>query len=55
MRPCARPVRLPKRDLTQAEAERSWSVDRVSLLRCGAEKAEFVRYYDDLIRRVGKR
>lgn len=52
--PCARPVKLPNRDLSQADVERYWSRDRANLVRCAGEKAEVVRYYDDLFKRVGK-
>ena len=52
--PCARPVRLPERKLSQADVEKYWSRDRANLVRCAGEKAEVVRYYDDLFRRIGK-
>ena len=33
--PCAVPVRLPERELTQAEVERFWGRDRSALRACG--------------------
>lgn len=52
--PCNRPVKLPNRDLSQADVEKYWSRDRANLVRCAGEKAEVVKYYDDLFKRVGK-
>jgi len=53
--PCRQPVRLPERELTQVDIERYWRIDRAALVRCAGEKAELVRYYDDLFRRIGKK
>lgn len=53
--PCRRPVAIPDRAITQAEAERYWRVDRASLVRCGAEKREVVRYYENLFKRINKK
>lgn len=52
--PCNRPVKLPNRALSQADVEKYWSRDRANLVKCAGEKAEVVRYYDDLFKRVGK-
>jgi hypothetical protein len=54
-RPCDPPVKIPERDLTRAQVERYWSIDRARLVRCRGEKHELVRYYDDLFRRLAKR
>ena len=48
-------MRLPERELTQVDIERYWRIDRAALVRCAGEKAELVRYYDDLFRRIGKK
>src|SRR5262245_23316821 len=53
--PCNRPVKLPARALTQADVESYWARDRISLVRCAGEKAELVRYYDDLFKRIAKK
>jgi hypothetical protein len=38
-RPCARPVRLPERDLTGQEGEVLWGRDRAALVACGSQAA----------------
>jgi hypothetical protein len=38
-RPCARPVRLPERDLTGQEGEILWGRDRAGLVACGSQAA----------------
>jgi hypothetical protein len=35
--PCPHPVRLPERELTQAEVERFWGRDRSALRACGGQ------------------
>ena len=40
--PCAVPVRLPERALTQAEVETFWGRDRAALRRCGERQAALV-------------
>ncbi|WP_414832176.1 hypothetical protein [Afifella sp. YEN Y35] len=43
--PCADPVTLPGRGLTQAEVEKLWARDRVALTRCGLTKRAVVEFY----------
>jgi len=40
--PCDKPVRLPERALTQAEAETLWGRDRAALRRCGERQRGLV-------------
>lgn len=47
-------MKLPEREMSQADVERYWSRDRANLVKCAGEKAEIVRYYDDLFKRIGK-
>ena len=50
---CSRPVRIPERELTQAEVETLWLRDREALVACGIGKAallEFYRNRDALLR-----
>lgn len=41
---CRKPVDLPDRALTQAEAEKYWQKDRLSLLQCGYTKETLVKW-----------
>jgi hypothetical protein len=40
--PCAEPVRLPARDMTQAEVETAWGRDRTALRDCREKHAALV-------------
>jgi hypothetical protein len=42
--PCAEPVWLPARDMTQAEVETFWGRDRTALRECGDKHAALVAY-----------
>jgi len=44
--PCARPVDLPDRDLTQAEVTAGWGTDRTSLRACEARRQAAVDAVD---------
>lgn len=44
---CATPVRLPERELTQAEVEEYWLRDRQALIECGVSKDALLRYYQN--------
>lgn len=46
--PCAAPVALPDRDLTQGEVAAAWGRDRVSLLACEAKRAGAVAAVDSI-------
>jgi hypothetical protein len=48
-------VKLPNRELSQADVERYWSRDRANLVKCAGEKAEVVGYYDNLFARLAKK
>lgn len=39
---CARPVKLPNRELTQLDVERFWAKDRAELIKCGLTKEKLV-------------
>jgi len=42
---CPRPVRLPDRELSQAEVEAYWLRDRQALIECGLTKQALLNYY----------
>jgi len=42
---CAKPLRLPDRELTQADVEKYWLRDRQALLACGMTKQALLDYY----------
>jgi hypothetical protein len=42
--PCAEPVRLGARDMTQAEVETAWGRDRTALRTCGDQHAALADY-----------
>ena len=42
--PCAPPVALPVRDVTQGEVETWWGRDRSALRECGEKHAALARY-----------
>ena len=44
--PCASPITLPERELTQAEVERYWLKDRKNLVICKRQKDGVVKYYE---------
>lgn len=50
--PCARPVDLPDRDLTQKEVEFYWINDRENLIRCGLQLQDLIAFYEDRDRRL---
>lgn len=52
LRDCSRPVRLPERELTQAEVEEFWLRDRQALVECGVSKEALERYYSDRDARI---
>ena len=43
--PCAKPLRLPERELTQAEVESFWLRDRENLIACGLDKEALLEFY----------
>jgi hypothetical protein len=43
-KPCAKPARLPVRDLSAGEVERHWGKDRVALRECGARHDAHVKW-----------
>lgn len=45
--PCPRPVLLPNRELTQAEVEDYWLVDRRNLLNCRSRHAGLVNEHNE--------
>lgn len=50
---CQKPIRLPRRPLTQAEVEHFWIQDRTNLENCGITHealVEFIRQRDNRIR-----
>ena len=51
-RPCADPVALPKRDLTEGETERFWHEDRIRLVVCGRRHAAVLSFYEDRDKRI---
>jgi hypothetical protein len=44
--PCASPVQLPERVLTQAEVERFWGRDRTALRACGDQVKALAEWAD---------
>lgn len=48
-RPCPRPVLLPDRELTQAEVEDYWLVDRRNLLNCRSRLAGLVNEHNQTL------
>lgn len=50
---CAKPLRLPDRELSQSEVEEYWLRDRQALIDCGLTKQALLDYYlnrDSLLR-----
>lgn len=45
--PCARPIDLPDRELTQKEVEFYWINDRENLIRCGLQLQDLIAFYED--------
>lgn len=45
---CERPSALPAATMSRADVERYWARDRAALVRCGANVAGLVGYYDRL-------
>jgi hypothetical protein len=43
--PCADPQLLPERELTAAEVEHTWRVDRANLVFCKAKHGGVIRVY----------
>lgn len=44
---CATPVRLPERELSQAEVEEFWLRDRQALIDCGLTKEALLAFYQN--------
>lgn len=44
---CSRPVRIPDRELTQAEVEELWLRDREALIACGLNRAALQEFYEN--------
>lgn len=45
-RPCALPVAIPNRDLSEGETERLWYEDRIALVICGRRKLAVDSFYE---------
>lgn len=45
--PCKDPVKIPERDLTQADVEKMWATDRDRLRNCSARHAAVITWYDE--------
>lgn len=45
LRDCKLPIRLPEKELTQADVEKLWGTDRASLVKCYKKHKKTIDYY----------